>query len=136
MDKEILEKEFSKCIVPHDTNFKCSICNKPFVGPEYVKKHIKNKHRPEVEQRILKALNNGKSLDEQMRENYIADPAKKINQPVANQNRQRRPFFKPQDRRKEETEPRKQYIDFDDPAVRQQELQKKEQEAVSYDDLF
>jgi len=53
--------------------FACMLCEKLFCGGEYVKKHLINRHPKEVEDHVEREANN------QMLENYIADPHKLSN---------------------------------------------------------
>jgi hypothetical protein len=39
-------------VKPFESNFKCDICSKAFMAIEFVKKHVKNKHKDVVEKEL------------------------------------------------------------------------------------
>ncbi len=56
--------------------YKCKVCDKMFKGPEFVHKHIFNKHKPDLDKKFNKVR-----FDALLKENYFNDPNKMINQP-------------------------------------------------------
>jgi len=131
ISEQVLNSEFSSRVLPHDSNFKCGVCNKPFVGSEFVLKHLKNKHEEVVRAELFRKLNKGLSMEDLMKEAYLQDPLKMLNQPSGT--RPKRVF---QDRKqREERRPRQEYVDYDDPKIREKELGR-DRQLVSYDDLF
>ncbi len=128
----------------------CEICDKRFKTPEFVHKHIFNKHKDKLDEKFNKIR-----FDQMFRENYIDDPNKLINTPMPSHGgggyggyhggggyRDRGGYRKRYegggshfDRDRDERKKR-DYIDYDDPQRYQQQHQNPERQLVSYDDLF
>lgn len=76
MKQEYAEK---KChIITAGQIYQCGICEKKFKSSDFVHKHIFNKHADTLDQKFNKYR-----FDEMLKENYLSDPKKMINQPVA-----------------------------------------------------
>lgn len=58
--KQIIKLEADK--------WRCGVCSKPFRGPDFVGKHLSNKHADEIQQ-VRRA-----ALSEQFLDNFLADP--------------------------------------------------------------
>lgn len=106
----------SKTVEVAAQKFKCKLCDKMFKGPEFVHKHIFNKHEDALNEKFNKVR-----YDELMKENYLSDPNKIINQPNTSYY-ERRDYRRTDYRRREggrdwERDDRKQkeYVDYDDP---------------------
>lgn len=54
--------------------YKCKICEKLFKGPEFVHKHIANKHNQVLDEKFNKVR-----FSELLKENYLNDPNKFVN---------------------------------------------------------
>lgn len=57
------------------TIYKCDMCDKRFKTPEFVQKHIFNKHKEELDKKFNKSR-----FEDMMKENYHSDPNKFTNQ--------------------------------------------------------
>lgn len=117
----------------------CEMCEKRFKSPEFVHKHIFNKHGEELDKKF-----NQHRFDAMLKENYMNDPNKFIHTYQSSSysqggyNRDRRDYRRRDyhsyreggdDRR------RKEYIDYDDPNTHASKMNP-ERQLVSYDDLF
>lgn len=73
-----LQEEFCKKKTQQlsEERFQCSLCEKLFRGPNFVEKHILNKHVSDLKKRV-----NDDFFKGQMFDRYLADPNKPINQP-------------------------------------------------------
>ena len=114
----------SKTVEMQTNKYKCKLCDKMFKGPEFVHKHIFNKHEDALNEKFNKVR-----FDELMKENYLSDPHKIINQPEygsyygggrggyrdrrggGDYYRNRREGHWERDDRRH-----KEYVDYDDPA--------------------
>jgi serrate RNA effector molecule len=52
--------------------FECKLCSKKFVAPKFVHKHIENRHRAQLDEKVVPLIKG------QFFENYMADPTKVV----------------------------------------------------------
>jgi len=118
MKEEYADKKTKE--VAKGDRYSCQICNKVFRGPDFVKKHIANKHEDILDQKFMPFF------EDKLKENYLADPQKFTNQPSVGQAFAGNPFRGRGGRRHQNTdwdqegkEERKQreYVDYDDPGT-------------------
>lgn len=101
------------------SKYKCKLCDKLFKGPEFVHKHIFNKHEDSLNEKFNKVR-----YDELMKENYLSDPNKIINQPGSGsyydsgrRDYRRNDYYKSRGHwDRDDRRPQKEYVDYDDPS--------------------
>lgn len=108
--------------------YKCDLCDKRFKSPEFVHKHIFNKHKDKLDEKF-----NSARFEDMFKDNYMNDPNKPLDMPMSQSGsyghggyrdrggyRGRRYDNHREYDRERDDRKRREYVDYDDPSRYQQ----------------